>query len=41
MLEYLKILETEWADYKNVWQPMIEEEGKTPEEALDFLKSFA
>lgn len=36
-----KDLETEWADYKNVWQPMIEEEGKSPKDALDFLKSFA
>ena len=36
-----KDLETEWADYKDVWQPMIEKEGKSPKDALDFLKSFA
>lgn len=41
MEEQMKILETEWADYKDVWQPMIQEEGKTPKEALDFLNSFA
>ena len=38
--EHLQILETEWADYEDVWQHMLEQ-GKTPREALDFLNSFA
>ena len=38
--EHMHILETEWADYKDIWQFMLNE-GKTPREALDFLNSFA
>ena len=35
-VENMRILETEWADYKKVWQRMLNE-GKTTREALDFL----
>ena len=38
--EHMHILETEWADYKDIWQFMLDE-GKTPREALDFLNFFA
>ena len=38
--ENMHMLETEWADHKDVWSHMLQE-GKTPREALDFLESFA
>lgn len=38
--ENMQALETEWADYKDLWEWMLRE-GKTPREALDFLESFA
>ncbi len=38
--EAMRILVTEWMDYYNVWMPAIQE-GDSPIEALDFLKSFA
>lgn len=38
--EQMQTLETEWADHKDIWEPMLQK-GKTPREALDFLKSFA
>ena len=38
--ENIKILEAEWADYKDLWSLMIKE-GRTAKYALEFLKSFA
>ena len=38
--ENMRILETEWADHKDMWEWMLQQ-GKTPREALDFLNSFA
>jgi len=38
--ENTKILETEWAEYKDIWEKMIKE-GHTAKYALNFLKSFA
>ena len=36
----MQILETEWADHKAVWQPMLKR-GRTPRYCIDFLNSFA
>ena len=36
----MQILETEWADHKDLWEWMLQQ-GKSPREVLEFLKSFA
>ena len=38
--EHMRILETEWADHKDLWEWMLHK-GNTPRETLDFLRSFA